>query len=107
MEQERGEEREEDTFDEGIEDLRDEIEKVRSSVETIESFVESIRYSEKATSRAFRPLRRPRSVVESIRRISMNSLEEKHITTETVFIGLKAYSFEITGDCITRYGLHN
>ncbi len=44
MEQERGEEREEDTFDEGIEDLRDEIEKVRSSVETIESFVESIRY---------------------------------------------------------------
>ena len=36
----------------------------------------------------------------------MNSLEDKHITTETVWIGLKAYSFEITGDSITRYGIN-
>ena len=36
----------------------------------------------------------------------MNSLENKQISTETVFIGLKPYSFEINGDFITRYGLH-
>ncbi len=35
----------------------------------------------------------------------MNSLEDKYIATDTVFIGLAAYSFEITGECITRYGV--
>ena len=35
----------------------------------------------------------------------MNSLKDKIINTETVFIGSKAYRFEITGESITRYGL--
>ena len=35
----------------------------------------------------------------------MNSLEDKYIATDTVFIGLAAYSFEITGESITRYGV--
>ena len=35
----------------------------------------------------------------------MNSLENKYIATDTVFIGLAAYSFEITGECITRFGV--
>lgn len=35
----------------------------------------------------------------------MNSLENKYIATDTVFIGLAAYSFEITGECTTRFGV--
>ena len=35
----------------------------------------------------------------------MNSLENKYIRTENVLINLKGYTFEITGDGITRYGV--
>ena len=33
----------------------------------------------------------------------MNSLENKYIRTETVIINFHGYSFEITGENITRY----
>lgn len=33
----------------------------------------------------------------------MNSLKDKYIRTETVIINMTGYSFEITGENITRY----
>ena len=35
----------------------------------------------------------------------MNSLKEKYIRTETVIINMRGFSFEITGENITRYGV--
>ena len=37
--------------------------------------------------------------------MAANSLENKYIRTETVIIDMRGYSFEITGEGITRYGM--
>ena len=37
--------------------------------------------------------------------MAVNSLEDKYIRTETVIIDMRGYSFEITGEGITRYGV--
>lgn len=37
--------------------------------------------------------------------MAVNSLEDKYIRTETVIIDMRGYSFKITGEGITRYGV--